>query len=614
MTLLTTMNRHLIAATTLAVAVIAPAQGVAQEDLTHAIDLQHNVVVEHHDATRPAISPKLVLPALATKPLAFSERTISVPIAPAIAFLEPTAYADTIPTSPWPGYVAVGYFPVYNAAISAGYRLLDNDHSRLSASVQYDGSSYNIQSRPYETLKDKLTRHTVTAGLDYHLMVGKKSELDLGLDYTFARFNQPGNLDLDPVDGVPFDNLMWQSVNRVNGAAQWVSSVGGLQYSAGLAYGYFGYRHGSRPLAWTATMAAEDAPAAVALSTQPARDNTFGFNAAAGLPISDLSSIGLTVAGSIIYSNHHSWLSQIASPSLPAYRVVADPGSWTHGLVRVSPRYRLKADRVQLSIGARVEYTFHSGKAFHVAPEASIEWNPATLFTIWGGVCGGVHQNSLSSLYDVNYMMAPIFTYRDSRVPLVVNGGVRFGPLHGAYIEAFGGWATANDWLMPIGELATAEYTPSSFKAVNIKGWHAGVALGYKHRYFDFKAKGEMAPSSYDRGYYLWRDRARYVVSASVTARPIAGLTVDVDYSLRCRRSIIDRSFTIDALTGERFETESRFNLGNLSSLNLGGAYDFTRQFTVFLRLENLLNHRYTTLGLVEAQGFTGLAGVAYKF
>lgn len=39
----------------------------------------------------------------------------------------------------------------------------------------------------------------------------------------------------------------------------------------------------------------------------------------------------------------------------------------------------------------------------------------------------------------------------------------------------------ANDWLMPTGYFNVG-YGPSFFNLVNIKGWHAGVTLGYKYR------------------------------------------------------------------------------------------------------------------------------------
>lgn len=216
------------------------------QQLQQEIEVNRQVVVEHADAIRLPLLPRVSLPSLPGSRLTYSDRTVSVDIPGQITPLEPTAYADTLETSPYSGYASLGYFPVCNLGASAGYRILDNDHSRLNAWLQYNGSSYSDSRTRYLGARlpanRNIFRHTATVGLSYHLMVGQKSEINAGLQYTFARFNQPGSTTVR-TDHKVFD-LMSQSVNSINASAQWLSSVGGLHYTAGVDYGYFGYSYG----------------------------------------------------------------------------------------------------------------------------------------------------------------------------------------------------------------------------------------------------------------------------------------------------------------------------------------------------------------------------------
>ena len=584
-----------------AIAATAACQAHAQS-LSQEIDVQHNVVVEHHDATRLTLTPRVTLDALKLKPLAFSERTVNIALDPTASFLEPTAYADTLATSPYDGYASIGYFPVYNLKASAGYRILNNGHSRLSAWMQFDGHSYNddITLSPADNTPFDATikRNTITAGLCYHLLLGRKSQLDMGLDYTFDRFNTPGSAS--PIGATAAYSLGNQSVNRINLNTMWMSSIGGLSYTVGADYHYFGYRRGAIAPQWLASPAPLDGHSE--LVVRPNRENRFNIHASGSLPVSETSQIGLLAAIDVINNTHHGWLNP--SSSAPAgYLLGVSGGSYNHALITLRPRYKFRNNNFRAVIGARLDVTIKSGKAIHIAPDINVSWSPAAQFSIWAKALGGEHQNTLASLFDVNYMTAPMLSYRNSHIPVTIDAGIVVGPFKGAFIELFGGYAIANDWLMPIAMTTTA-YGASAFAPVDIKGWHAGVALGYRHRYFDIKASAEGTPQKHNRGYYMWRDRAKWVTSASLTIKPIKPLNVEVSYSMRASRAIID----------DNTDAHTRFNLGNSSMLNVNASYRVTPHLTVDASVENILNRRNLNLGFVPVQGITGLVGISYKF
>jgi outer membrane cobalamin receptor len=101
-----------------------------------------------------------------------------------------------------------------------------------------------------------------------------------------------------------------------------------------------------------------------------------------------------------------------------------------------------------------------------------------------------------------------------------------------------------------------------------------------------------------------WRDRARHVVSAAVTVRPVAPFSIDLSYELRMRRRM--------PMVGA--DGEMWCNLKDENRLNAGLAYRISDAFTVFARGENLLNCRSLLMPFVPSQGITGLVGVGVKF
>lgn len=171
------------------------------------------------------------------------------------------------------------------------------------------------------------------------------------------------------------------------------------------------------------------------------------------------------------------------------------------------------------------------------------------------------------------------------------------GPFSGASVELFGGYAITKNWLMP----ATGH---ESFLPYDIKGWHAGLKVAYSRgSWLNASVSAELAPQKYNQGYYLWRDRAKSVITANVAVNPIKKLKLSVGYELRSGRG-----------TYSRYDNTPFQKLSSVNNLTFGAGYQITPAFTVFGRGENLLNHDNTLLFGIPGQGITGLVGLEAKF
>jgi hypothetical protein len=564
-----------------AAALIAAAGHCGAQSLNKEITVERDIVPEYRDADRLRISPLVSLPQAVRQNLSYSFIDRPVGVTPAISPLglsAPVAQYSEL----FPGYAAIGYMPMYNLAASAGYRFINSESTRLGAWLQYNGKAYHsdmlLGGDYVPQIKHILRRHTATVGADLRQSTGRNSRLDARIDYTFARYNIPINNSWDAVAG---ERLRNQSVNDINVAADWHNiDREGLTYGIGAAYSRFAFMHGNQ---YEYYGILETIPAA--------RQNRFVLNGDASVALSKESWLGLDVE----FSNLRGNTVNTDPPAGDVYPATYSPVNINTWLLRFTPAYHLAGDVTALDLGVKIDLSHGSGKAFHIAPDVRFSYTPLSYFNFTATAGGGEVQNPLSDLYAVMPYMEQIATYRNSHIPFTLDASFTIGPFKGVSLELFGGYARANDWLMP------ASFYGGRLAPVNVRGWHGGAAVAYSHgKLLKARLSAETARSDKNdagKGYYMWRDRARYVVEGSLRVNPMEKLGITAGYSFRGQRK-----------AGEHY------SLGNVSNMSLGADYALTSQFSVFLNGENLFNRKFYFIGGIPSQGITGLAGVTYKF
>lgn len=579
-------------------AATAPMLPAAAQSLKKEINVRHESAPERIDSRRLPINPLITLPQSKAHNLRYSSRDVSIDIPESLTPLAPTSYGDTLPSSPFRGYASLGFMAAYNLDVSAGYRFFDTDRTRLNAWLQYNGTAY----RPDET-NDYVRRHTATVGANLHRAVGRESYVDASLDYTFARYNTlPLSLELDRLG-----RFSYQTAHRFNASALW--SINRADFFGGLGAGFSRFSYADQ-VPYIGNITGGNAGQAAA-----AAENVVRVLATLGGTAGDSQRLGIDMDLSVVCNSPSSLLTWGWMTSQPEMTMIISGGrdSWKHGLATFAPYYRFSVNSFDLNLGALVQLTINSGKAFHIAPNASATWRPVADFNLYVKARGGEVQNTLASLYDVSPYTTSLLNYGNSHVPLTAEAGFTIGPWRGGYVGLSATYARANDWLMPAS--GPDGCIGTWFQPVNMRGYKIAVSAGYTYRsLIALSLRGEMAPQKYDSGYYLWRDRARYVVDADVTVTPIRPLDVTLGWSFRARRSQA-------LIWGERTsaETEPQIQarlvpLGSLSDLHLRANYRFNTRWSAFASASNLLNRNYSLIGLMPAQGITGLVGANYNF
>lgn len=565
---------------------------LSAQDLHKEITVEQEIVPAKRDASRIMVHPAVKLPPLKSSQLSFSDRTVTTGVPNSITILDPVAWGDRLYSSPWRGYVDLGLgTPTYNGLVSAGYRLLDDDRTRLSVWGQYNGDVYK---RGHGFTEDHLKwkNHTATLGLDLHRAVGSRSFIDAGVDYTYATHTLAAYTD-----------TYTQGANRFNAGVMFHSEASGLAYEAGLKYRRFSFGKPERMEfnRWWVVFDPDK------LLMPHINENFFDFDAKGHIATSEHSRAGLEVDVSFLRTSDH--IAMLIPLGLYDFERVS---AKTTGLVTLTPFWSTHSDKLTLRVGADVDFAIKSGNAIRVSPDVTFGWTPTQIFGLELKAHGGSHLNTLSELYDITPYINGYTAYTGmSRIPYAFDGRITLGPFLGSFVEVFGGYAKADRWLMG----ASANMPGGFMHGTDIKGWHFGVAAGYDNgRTFSLRASWETAPSEYDKAYYEWRDRARHVVKAELKVRPISRLTVQLGYEFRSGRCEYAYDYTPVEILGLPYYEPIRVGLRAISDLSVGAGYEVSDRVTFFAKGSNLMNREWRHLGNVRVQGAHGLVGVEVKF
>ncbi|WP_217938816.1 TonB-dependent receptor [Duncaniella muris] len=590
------------------------------QGLHKEINVEQEIVPVKRDAARITILPTLQLPAVSKPQLAFSNRVVTTRVPNSISTLEPVAYGENLFSSPYRGYVALGLgAPLFNGAFSAGYRILDTDRTRLSAWGQYDGDIYTQKT---DERKEYWRDHSASLGVDLHQAIGSKSFLNAGVDYTYGYHTIPSAWD-----------SFSQSISRFNLSALYTSRAQGLDWTAALRYRHFGFYNSNAPqrLHFISSVPDTDFPIHIFTPGQtgaadspapgqtevyavpgesPVRQNLFGASLTGKLSFGDNTSLGLDADADFLHTGSH------LSPRYPylSYGDYSAKDGSTVGLIALTPHLDYSSATVKARIGAQVDVSINNGRVFHIAPEASLAWTPSQLVGFEIKAHGGSDLNQLSSLYDVTPYLNSSMAYSQSHIPYALDGRVTVGPFFGAYLEFFGGYAKANDWLMPV--VADSYLGGAVFDRIDLSAWHGGAAVGYDYRkQLSARISYETAPNDYDNSFYEWRDRARHVVNAELKLRPLTPLQITLGWQFRAGRRCYGMADNLSGATGDLqiYSPQAR-SLGCVSDLSLGASYAATDALSIFAGGENLLNRRYYRIGDRYSQGIRFMIGASLKF
>lgn len=573
----------------------------AQQSLTKEIVVDREVEPHERAANRPAsITPSIIVPKMQMMRLQPGEYTGTGTLRRTIPCLEAAAYADSFAVSPYRGYATVGYLPTFNMGISAGYSIINKKNQQLGAWMQYNGESYKMDSRHLlaaSPADDKVTlkQHVFNLGVDNTTHFNRLGTLTASAQYMMGTVSQP-NIAHD------YD----QTVTGADLRADWQSQqTNKLRWHAGAHVGSFGYdKKAPESVLYNMETAVGD-PALKAVG-ELRFGGRLGIAAVTGRHSwgvdADLSFQHLNQMGGYAAA-------RIGETDEAQTRFTLLNGG-TFGIITVSPYYNLSRGSFKMRLGVDIAFQTTGGQTGDdIYPNIHLSFAPTGAFALWANAVGGTVLNSLRDLWQLSSRQLSCLTYTPSRYVDYV-GGITVGPAYGVSIEGWIGYSIAKEWLTP-----AVVRDVDCFVARELKGVYYGARASWQLRkWVELSASVEGAPNKdTDKGYYRWRDNARWQYSVNLTVRPADKLSIQADWTLRTGRSaLLMQPKTIFGMIG--YWDATRIGLGNSNQLNIGATYAVTPVLTAFADIENVLAKRWFTTPQIQSAPVHGLVGLSLKF
>lgn len=566
-----------------------------------------NIFPESHDFT------------LTTSPLDFSEKGVETPFTPFAAPLEVTGWRATRNVSDYKGYLDFGLGSYLKSTLSAGYRFIDRNDMTAGVRLQHNSTSLGHARLEQGKALSPRFRYDEDLGIFASRRFSEKGRLDAAIDYHLGYFNYYGFKPL--WEAIPaITSAPTQTLNDLAARVSWHSPAvrDNLSWNAAAGVRYFGFREMYVPFPGNRAALSGEVPADMRLeSSEATRETDVRVEGGLNFPLSRGSSIGMDLDASIL---------------LYAGEKESRPDNYS--LIGLHPYYRFAADALNVRIGAALDFTpgidTEKFSFFHAAPEIKADYNagPASLYL---HLLGGTRANTLASQYEEDYYCSPQLTCNTPLYsPLDAALGVTFGPYSGfsagmkiAYRvtrhQPLRGWYMA---MLNYSDIPGSGFLPSQYTMqygegaeMNLHGFSFGLNAAY-----DFgrvcRIEGDMTyqPQKQNRGYFNGLDRPRITADAAVTVNPWSTLKFRLSYNYRGVRNIYGEVFDSNEKDLAKAYTVESMRLPDLTLLNAGVSYSFSRTISVWLQADNILGRHDMVLPQQPLQGFALTAGAGFLF
>ena len=546
------MNKKIIISI---IGLILTANIIAQNNDTTIIDRNVNIEKEYIPEIEPAESQKFNIKTQEPNiPEAkFNYSTYASDVQPSSNFypLDPQEQAKPKRTSLKKGYAELGFGYPINWSAELFYPLYNKKNTNFDFHLDHTGLYTN-------------TIQLIQTDLDIilHQKINNNHQLNSAISYNNDYYNYYG-------DGIKFDTLP-QIIHRANAliGMQSTNRINGWGYRADLSYnGMF-------------------------LHYAPINEHRIILD-------SEISKVlGKKPLNIGLFADINILNSQLSTPDslLPTTAVI--------GLL---PSYDIVLDNLKFHLGAKAYFSINKGQIFNAMPDVTINYNEGKTLSIYAGITGDYQIHTLSSTLEHCRYFNPYSTgiALNTYTPADFFAGFRLKPfLEGLMVDAHVNYKFVyNDYFIRnVIDSVSNNYMnifTADFSNTQILSTGTRVNYNYQNKY--------VAHAGFKYNYYTVADstltmvnRPSWEIEVGTEMTPIKGLAINADFYTGLGYKAILPTGVID--------------LPNHFDLNIGAAYTFHEQCTVFARFNNIINSKYQYFYGYENTGFNCLFGVKITF
>lgn len=286
--------------------------------------------------------------------------------------------------------------------------------------------------------------------------------------------------------------------------------------------------------------------------------------------------------------------------------------------VGYTPTYRYDFGNVSAEVGLSLFYstdTDNNDNSFYIYPKITASYRPVgDIIWLYGGLEGGLHQNSYYQFVQNNFFVSPTLTVKPTDNRYDLYAGLKGKVASRISYNVKAAYRKDRDKaLYRLNPLNTIDPTEgyeygNSFDVVydDVETFTFSGALQADWKPFDLLLQGEFFDYSADREQEAWN-------------LPDVKITFKGDYQFDSKWKFGAEIFYV----GERFDLfqskdvnfpAQKITLDSYLDINLRGSYQYSPQLSFFGKINNLTGQDYERFSNFEVQGIQVMAGAAYKF
>lgn len=283
----------------------------------------------------------------------------------------------------------------------------------------------------------------------------------------------------------------------------------------------------------------------------------------------------------------------------------------------MNPYYSIENEDWNIRLGVKTSFSFIHGRPFNPSPDIYGEWKAIPKWlAFYAGIGGGYQLNTLDKMFSENRYLFSDLRVKDTYTPLDTYFGVKIKPVYNLLFDAFINYRYIdNQYFFVNKDYAYSLISSTSLGSPNdsiiysnkfnviyssASLFRIGIRTNYNIRNLvNVQLKGV---------YNGWK------VNDIATAWNKPKFETDLSADWRVNRNL--------NITSNVFYESERFaKLGDMTmrmkpkvDINLGASYSYLNWFTMFAKINNLINNRYEEFYGYKVQGMNVLVGAAFSF
>lgn len=283
----------------------------------------------------------------------------------------------------------------------------------------------------------------------------------------------------------------------------------------------------------------------------------------------------------------------------------------------LNPYYSIENDDWNLRIGIKSGFSFVHGRPFNPSPDIYAEWKAVPEWlALYTGIGGSYQVNTLDNMFRENRFLFSDLRVKDTYTPLDATLGIKIKPVYNLLLDAFVNYRSIDNQYFFVNK----DYAYSLISSTSLGSPDDSVV--YTNKFNVIYSSASLLRIGIRAGYNI-RSLVNVELKGSYNNWKVNDIAMawnkpkfesDLSVDVRVNRNL-------NVTSNVFYESERFAKLGDMSfrmkpklDINVGVSYSYLDWFTMFAKINNLINNRYEEFYGYRVQGMNVMVGAAFSF